>query len=122
VFVCQTAAEVCLDQHINVVDVKGAVDCLGTVLDLMLVLLVFSIAERDVVVNISFKLTNFFSKQGEIFNDILEEFSGILVKINSLSILAFLEFGGGQIFLLINFLLQFVEFGLLLFLLFVIII
>ena len=91
-FVCNTAADVRLNQHINVVDVKGAVDCLGTVFDLMLVLLVFSVAERDVVVNISLELTNFFSKQGEILYGILEEFSGILVKINSFSILAILKF------------------------------
>jgi hypothetical protein len=62
VLVSKSSAEVCLQKNVNVVDIKGSVDCLGAVLDLLLVLLVLTVAESDVVEDVGFELSNFFAE------------------------------------------------------------
>ena len=62
----KTSPEVRLDQNIDIVDVQRSIKHLGTVIDLLLILLVFTIAEGNIAKDGSLLLRDFFFEHPKV--------------------------------------------------------
>lgn len=76
----------------------------------MFIVLVFTVTESDVIVDVGFELADLFLKQREIFQGVVKLLSGIFVKLDCFSIPSIFEFGGGFFLFQLNFLFYFIKF------------